>query len=305
MPSWRKLDNVPLFEVAAFTRQLDESQWRWYSHDPATLRAADAEYRDFNLQRDNFTYFDRKRVSILTEASEWAIVGRDSFLDDAAKSELRDVSWIDPNFVDLSVFDPSSNDDHPPSDVRAGQALVLDLYEALAKTRDWRDTLLVITYDEHGGFYDHVAPPAVNDGSGYATYGIRVPALVVGPRVKQGVCKERLDHGTLVKTIVRRFAKDPEAAIRAMGSERIKNAPDLDLVLVDEPRSDIADHRHLRERLEGWRTEARKERMAEAPEAASLASDGAGQPLVLNDFQQEFMKFAVTMREKGLPPGQP
>ena len=43
------------------------------------------------------------------------------------------MSWIDPNFVDLSVLDPNSNDDHPPSDIRAGQAFVLDVYEALVR----------------------------------------------------------------------------------------------------------------------------------------------------------------------------
>ncbi|MEA2393297.1 MAG: hypothetical protein QOJ82_1188 [Solirubrobacteraceae bacterium] len=84
------------------------------SHDPATLRAADAHYRDVtDIKRDNFTYYDRKRVSVITEAAEALMVGRDSFLDDAAKGELRDVSWIDPNFIDLNVLDPNSNDDHP------------------------------------------------------------------------------------------------------------------------------------------------------------------------------------------------
>ena len=96
-------------------------------------------------------------MSWLTQALEAAIVTHDSFLDDAAKGELRDVSWIDPNFIDLSVLDPNSNDDHPPSDVKAGQALVLELYEALANSPNWEDTVLVIVYDEHGGFYDHVS----------------------------------------------------------------------------------------------------------------------------------------------------
>ena len=170
------LRNIPVFEVEAFTRHLDDAQWRWYSHDPATLRAADAHYRDLlHLHRDNFTYFNRRRVSFATEAAESLIDARDSFLDDAAKNELRGVSWIDPNFIDLSVLDPNSNDDHPPSDVGAGQAFVLKLYEALANSPAWEDTMLVITYDEHGGFYDHVSPPKVDDGSEYETYGRASP----------------------------------------------------------------------------------------------------------------------------------
>ena len=73
---------------------------------------------------------------------------------------------------------------------------MLELYDALVNSPNWNDTLLVITYDEHGGFYDHVAPPAVpaGDPSPYPTYGVRVPALVVGPRVRNCVCHDFFDH---------------------------------------------------------------------------------------------------------------
>lgn len=305
LPLWKKLESVPLYDVPAFTRQLDESQWRWYSHDPATLRATDARYRDFDdLNRDNFAYFDRKRVSFVTEALELAIVGRDSFLDDAAKNELRDVSWIDPNFVDLDVFDPNSNDDHPPSDLRAGQALVYDVYDALTKTRDWDDTLLIITYDEHGGFYDHVVPPAATDGSGFPTLGVRVPALVVGPRVKNEVLSETMEHTSLIKTIFNSCLKDPEAAVAAMDSERLREAPDLGIALEETPRSDIDSHAHLHAVLDQWREEKRIKREA-LPDQPSAAPDGAGRPLVLHEFQEEFIRFALTVRGQGLPSGQP
>src|SRR5437660_3829384 len=87
--------NAPIFDVEAFTRQLRDDQWRWYSHDPATLRAADSLYRRvYDLKPDNFAYFDRKKVSLATQVVESAVVGHDSFLDDAAKGQLRDVSWI-------------------------------------------------------------------------------------------------------------------------------------------------------------------------------------------------------------------
>lgn len=70
-------------------------------------------------------------MSLPTQLLEDPSVPLDSFLDDCATERLRDVSWIDPNFVDLHVLDPSSNDDHPPSDVRTGQSFVLEAYEAL------------------------------------------------------------------------------------------------------------------------------------------------------------------------------
>jgi phospholipase C len=303
LPLVGAIAGAPIFEVEAFTRQLQDSQWRWYSHDPATLRAADKLYRDFtHPRRDNFTYFNRKKVALQTELAEAAIVTHDSFLDDAAKGELRDVSWIDPNFIDLSILDPNSNDDHPPSDVKAGQSLVLELYEALARSPQWEDTVLVIVYDEHGGFYDHVTPPAVDDDSGYPTLGVRVPALVVGPRVRKHVSHETFDHTSLIATILRRFAANPEHALAAM-PERVRKAPHLGMLLEAEPRTDIEGREDLREEMAQWRRQARRERRG--GNSPSPAPDGAGHEFELHDFQYEFAQFVMAMRDAGLPPGQP
>jgi phospholipase C len=295
---------APIFEVEAFTRQLHDSQWRWYSHDPATLRAADKLYRDFrHIKRDNFAYFNRKKLSLATQAAEAVIVSHDSFLDDAAKGELRDVSWIDPNFIDLSVLDPNSNDDHPPSDVKAGQSLVLEIYEALASGPAWEDTVLVIVYDEHGGFYDHVAPPTVDDSSGYSTLGVRVPALVVGPRVRKFACHKTFEHTSLIATILRRFAANPEHALQSM-PERVQKAPHLGMLLEPKPRTDIDGRDELHEKMTEWRATAREERRG-TDQTVSPAADGAGHGFELHDFQEEFAKFALAMRDAGLPPGQP
>jgi phospholipase C len=304
LPVLGDLVNAPIFSVEAFTHHLEDRQWRWYSHDPATLRAADSRYRDIrHLNRDNFTYFDRKRLRLETRALESLIVGHDSFLDDAAKGELRDVSWIDPNFIDLSVLDPNSNDDHPPSDVRAGQAMVLELYEALVNSPNWPDTLLVIVYDEHGGFYDHVSPPSVSDESGFSTLGVRVPALIVGPRVKKFVCHQIFEHTSLISTILRRFAAAPEQALQQMPA-RVRTAPDLGVVLQGEPRVDPPDHGHLEKQLRWWREDARQARQGQDQRPSPLPG-GAGKPLDLHDFQEEFAQFALVMRDSGLPPGQP
>jgi phospholipase C len=305
LPLVGALAGAPIFEVEAFTRQLHDSQWRWYSHDPATLRAADKLYRDFtHPKRGNFTYFSRKKMSLLTEGLEAAIVTHDSFLDDAAKGELRDVSWIDPNFIDLRVLDPNSNDDHPPSDVKAGQSLVLELYEALANSPQWKDTVLVIVYDEHGGFYDHVTPPEVDDASGYPTLGVRVPALVVGPRVRKHVHHQTLEHTSLIATILRRFAASPEHALAAM-PERVRKAPHLGMLLEAEPRADadIEPRDELHEEMAQWRRKARRERRG--TNSPSAAPDGAGHEFELHDFQNEFAQFVMAMRDAGLPPGQP
>ena len=161
--SSRPLENAPIYDVAAFTRQLDDDAMALVLARPGDAarrrrplpRLRDARPRQLRLLRPP------EGEPRSPRPLESPIVRHDSFLDDAANGQLRDVSWIDPNFIDLHVLDPNSNDDHPPSDVRAGQALVLEVYEALAtqpatgRTRCWS-----IVYDEHGGFYDHVAAAA-------------------------------------------------------------------------------------------------------------------------------------------------
>ncbi len=299
------LAGAPIYDVPTFTHHLEDKQWRWYSHDPATLRAADGRHRDFkHINRDNFAFFDRRKLALATQVGEGLIVGHDSFLDDAAKGELRDVSWIDPNFIDLNVLDPNSNDDHPPSDIRAGQAFILQIYEALVRSPNWNETLLVVVYDEHGGFYDHVEPPAVHDDSGYATLGVRVPALLVGPMVAKGVCHEVFDHTSLIKTILRRFAKDPDNALAQM-PQRVQGARHVGVALADALRTDIPDHDDVQVQIDAWRTKAREQRQAAPSQAPSVSPDGAGQPLILHDFQQDFVTIAQSLRSAGLPPGQP
>lgn len=297
---------APVYDIPAFTRQLKDGDWRWYSHDPATLRAVDGRYRSFpNLERDNFAWFDKKEVGLGMRLGELPIVLDDSFLDDAAKGNLRKVSWIDPNFVNLRVFDTSSDDDHPPSHVHAGQQLVLTLYDSLARSPHWQDTLLIVTYDEHGGFYDHVHPPQVapGDGSNYPTLGVRVPALVVGPRVRKEVCHTQFDHTSLIATILRRFAAKPDQAVANMGA-RTKAAADVSGCVGSAVRDDIPSHSYLHDVLAGRRLEARALRRPRTG-GPSPAADGAGHDMELHDFQSEFLRFAMLMRHAGLLPGTP
>ena len=86
-----------------------------------------------------------------------------SFLEDAAAGTLRQVSWIDPAFTNFNPLGFPVNDDHPPADIKDGQDLVLAVYDALAASPQWDRSLLVIVYDENGGFYDHVPPPPAAD----------------------------------------------------------------------------------------------------------------------------------------------
>jgi phospholipase C len=310
-----KFEGLPIYDLKAFTHQLEPSQWRWYSYDPATLRGVDSGYRRFpHTDRDNFAYFDRKSIDVGEKLGEAAFLELgDGFLDDAAKvGGLRQVSWIDPNFVDVKILNPNSNDDHPPSDVRAGQYLVLEAYEALVNSPDWADTIMVLVYDEHGGFFDHVNPPPVpgGDPSKYGTLGLRVPALVIGPRVRGPVYSETLEHTTLISTVLHAFAEEPLKAISAM-PRRVRYAPHLGPLLEPEPRPEMLDVKALqseieeiRTELDSWRAQARKRRRARGGRPSAVTDGGAGRNQPLHDWQEEFLSFALAMREAGLPPGQ-
>src|SRR5262245_9216786 len=308
----RRLRSMPLYDVPAFTRQLAAKQWRWYSHDPGTLRLVDARYRDLaKPMRDNFAFFDKRAVDWLVKRLEDPIVSGASFLDDAARGTLPQVSWIDPNFVDLSVLEANSNDDHPPSDIRSGQSFVLDIYEALLNSPGWENTLLIVTYDEHGGFFDHVEPPPLPPQDEarpeLTTYGVRVPALIAGPRVQRQVLHDPdgaattgalYDHTTLIKTILLAFARTPAAAIAKMPG-RVQRAPHLGNVILDTPRTDIDDPRNARDLLDTWRASARQRRAATPDARVSRAPEGAGQPVVLTDFQSDRANFALTAKRAG------
>ena len=107
-----------------------------------------------------------------------------------------------------------------------------------------------------------------------------------------------------MKTILLRFARDPETAIKRMGA-RVERAEHLGVVLGDEPRRDIEDHQNLFEILESWRTEARTARRAKASAQPAPDPDGAGRNWEPTELQSEFAAFAVAMRQAGLPTGQP
>jgi phospholipase C len=215
-----------LWGKATVFRDLDRLgvTWSWYSSDPSLLRAFDPHYRtDASLEK--FAFFD-----------EYTERQKRNFLSDARNGDLPNVSWIDPNFFKLPVIDGQleANDDHPPHDVTLGQKFIHVIYEALRNSPNWERSLMIITYDEHGGFYDHVRP----DGP----QGPRVPALVVSPWVKPGQpCHDTLEHTSILKTILTRFGDDE--AIERMGP-RVCYAKDVWHMLTEpapRPGAPVAD----------------------------------------------------------------
>ena len=113
------------------------------------------------------------------------------FYEDAKAGTLPAVSWIAPN-------GPVS--EHPPGLVSVGQAYVTSLIDAIMKTPAWSSTAIFLSWDDWGGFYDHVTPPAVDT----AGYGLRVPGLVISPYARRGF----IDHQTLSHDAYTKFIED-------------------------------------------------------------------------------------------------
>ena len=140
----------------------------------------------------------------------------EQFLIDAALGNLASVSYIDPFFGFSAGESPSgiSRDDHPNADIRDGQAFLDAIYNALRASPQWDKTLLVITYDEWGGFFDHVPPPTapVTDaertvvGNADGRLGFRVPTVLLGPRVRRNhVSHLQFDFSSILNLIRWRF----------------------------------------------------------------------------------------------------
>lgn len=139
-----------------------------------------------------------------------------NFINDALAGTLPQVSFIEPGYF--------LNDDHPPLHPGNGQELIETIYRALAMSPQWKNCLFVVVYDEGGGYYDHVAPPTVQDefaAEGFDQLGSRIPALVVGPYVKQGYVSSTVyNHASGLKQLEVTFALDPL-------TQRVTTANDL------------------------------------------------------------------------------
>ena len=151
------------------------------------------------------------------------VVDISRYYADAQQGKLPDVSFVDPIFI---AGKNTETDEHPPSNVQVGQSFAYNVVTALEKSPDWQHSALFLTYDENGGFYDHVAPPAavapdaiapmLKPGDTVAAFnqlGPRVPVVVVSPFSKAHYVSHVVhDHTSITRFIETRYNLPPLTA---------------------------------------------------------------------------------------------
>jgi phospholipase C len=151
------------------------------------------------------------------------------FLDDCGKGNLPDYSFIEPNFNDHDSDSGAevANDQHPDHNIQAGEWFIASVYNAIKQNENlWQSTALLVVYDEHGGIYDHVVPPACtpdihpaaasDTGTGmpfsFDRLGVRVPAILISPWIPKNTVVDRVfDHASIPATITKFFLGDYSA----------------------------------------------------------------------------------------------
>jgi phospholipase C len=135
----------------------------------------------------------------------------DAFVRDCKGGLLPPYSFIEPRY--FNEGSDRANDQHPIHGVVLGDNLIADVYDAMRASPQWEKSLLVVTWDEHGGFYDHVAPPGTtNPGDGeapefdFTRLGVRVPAILASPFIpSRTVDKSVYDHSSICTTLKKIF----------------------------------------------------------------------------------------------------
>lgn len=230
-PSLGYLELKTIFEF------LEPDDWVYYERDIGFIRF----YDRFRL--------DNRNVIPFSDPTE-------GFVARASRGDLPRVTFIDPNFRDIPPM-KLADDDLPPADIRNGQNSIACIYDTLVDSPGWTRTLLVVTYDEHGGFFDHVAPPGTRLSEspgrqvpvhlqGPSHLGVRVPALIVSPWVSRGAVSSRIfDHTSIGRTILLKMfgASAPAVTPRMVRAAHLGEVLTRATVRGDRPRIPVDDCR--------------------------------------------------------------
>jgi phospholipase C len=206
------------------------------------LTAKDVRWKIYGYDKDPLTRLDFPDTTSAPDANFGLF---SDFRADAAAGRLPGYAFLEPG------WGPAGNSQHPNYDVAKGEQLIHDVYRALRDGPGWGQTLLIVTYDEHGGCYDHVPPPAgaippdqATGEYGFARFGVRVPAVLVSPLIAAGTVfrvpaeSTPLDHTSILKTVQTRWGL-PSLAARDAAAPDVADALTLDAPRTDDPLADV------------------------------------------------------------------
>jgi phospholipase C len=217
--TYRSRTVYELFEEKGLT-------WATYFHDLNEV----LQFANLAKTPDHFRRFEER----------WA--------SDVAQGNLPNYTFILPRFVNKKASNGSparpANSQHAPEDVRFGEHLIADVYDALAaNTELWNQSVLIVTYDEHGGFYDHVIPgaapnpdrqnsPNPDDHASFSVpafafdrLGLRVPAVIASPWISKGADENRaLQHTSVIRTVTEMFGLNELVALDGELNDRSRSA---------------------------------------------------------------------------------
>jgi phospholipase C len=190
----------------------------------------------------------RKNFPDTTRAPESCFGKFTDFQSDAKAGTLPNYSFLEPS------WGSTGNSQHPNYDVALGEQLILEVYQALRGGPGWAQTLLFITYDEHGGLYDHVPPPTGATapdasqgefGFDFTRFGVRVPAVLVSPLIPAGTVfrvpdgSTPLDHTSVLKTIETRWGL-PALTARDAAAPDVGDVLSLTTARPDDPLAGVS-----------------------------------------------------------------
>ncbi len=195
----------------------------------------------------------------------------EDFYADCDSNSLPAYTFLEPIFLEDLFGKTTATSEHPPANVAAGDAFVKTVWNRLTKSPSWKDTLFILTYDEHGGNYDHVPPPwgcvppdsksnPGHEGFCFNRWGVRIPTIIASPYIPQGTvfrstgCMQ-YDHTSILATVLKWQGisnKNSECSIlktffKWLGiktdeyilGERVEQAPTFEaIVSLTEPRAD-------------------------------------------------------------------
>ena len=197
--TWETLDGVTFAHGSLFDalRKKSDTGWRIFSGDYFPMAAALK-----GVALADIYHFDDFAGQVSQPEYPWLY------------------TWIEPDYGDVAAGTfKGGNSQHPRDGVSAGEALIKATYEAIRNSPHWETSVLIITWDEHGGFYDHVPPPSAiapgdtavgskynHFGFSFDQYGVRVPAVIVSPRIPRNTIDHRLyDHSSIAATLAAAF----------------------------------------------------------------------------------------------------